>query len=66
MTNPLKFTSPQIHFLTVGPKVVQIANKVVLIHSVHWGINPPSKLQPPISCQAPPLNLQTVQAPLFR
>ena len=33
-------------------------------HSVHWGINPPQK-HPPLSCQAPPLNRQTVQAPLF-
>ena len=23
-------------------------------HSVHWGINPPSKTPPPLSCQAPP------------
>ena len=33
-------------------------------HSVHWGINPPpQKHHPPLSCQASPLNLQTVQAP---
>ena len=31
-------------------------------HSVHWGINPsPQKHQPIFFCQAPPLNLQTVQ-----
>ena len=35
-------------------------------HSVHWGINPPSKTPPSLSCQLPLLNLQTVQAPLFR
>ena len=29
-------------------------------YSVHWGINPPSFLP------SPPLNQQTVQAPLFR
>ena len=28
-------------------------------HSVHWGIHPPSKTPPPLSCQ-------TVQAPFFR
>ena len=27
---------------------------------------PPSKTPPPIFCQVPPLNLQTIQAPLFR
>ena len=32
-------------------------------HSVHWGINSPSKTPPPLSYQAPPLNLQTVHAP---
>ena len=37
-------------------------------HSRHWGINPPppQKHHPPLSCQAPPVNQQTVQAPLFR
>ena len=36
-------------------------------HSVHLGINPPpSKTPPHFSCQAPPLDLQTVQAPPFR
>ena len=36
-------------------------------HSLHWGINAPLKTPPPLSCQAPPppLNLQTVQAPLL-
>ena len=29
------------------------------------GINPSSKTPPPLSCQAPPLNLQTVQTPPF-
>ena len=33
-------------------------------HSVHCGINPPPQTPPSRSCQAP-LNLQTVQAPLF-
>ena len=32
---------------------------------MHWGINPPSKTPPPLSCQVPPLNLQTVQAPFL-
>ena len=35
----------------------------VLIHSVHWRINPPSPLPSP---PPPALNLQTVQVPLFR
>ena len=35
------------------------------VHSLHWGINPPSKTPLLLFCQAPPpLNLQTVQAPL--
>ena len=39
---------------------------LTMFHSVHWGINPASKtLPPPLSCQAPPLNRQTAQAPLF-
>ena len=36
-----------------------------IFHSMHWGINPPpptSKTPPPLSCQAPLLNRQTVQA----
>ena len=37
-----------------------------MLHSVHWGINPPQKYHPPLSCQAPPpLNRETVQAPPF-
>ena len=38
-----------------------------LIHSVHWGIDPsPSKKSTPLFfAKPPPLNLQTVQAPLF-
>ena len=41
---------------------------IFIVHSVHRGINHPQKhpLPPPLSCQAPPLNLQTVQPPLFR
>ena len=39
----------------------------IYIHSVHQDISPPSKTSPPLSCQTlPPLNLQAVQAPLFR
>ena len=40
-------------------------NTHIHIHSVHWGINPPppQKCRPPLFCQAPPLNLQIVQAP---
>ena len=42
-------------------------HKVLLSkHRVHRGINPPQKYPPPLSCQASPLNLKTVQAPLFR
>ena len=37
----------------------------VMVHSVHWGFNPPQKHLPPIFCQAP-LNWQTVQAPLSK
>ena len=38
--------------------------------SAHWGINPPppqppSKRPPPLFCQAPHLNLHTVQAPFL-
>ena len=29
-------------------------NLIVWVHSVHWGINPPSKTPPRLSCQAPP------------
>ena len=36
------------------------------IHGGHWGINPPSKTPPPLFLAKPPLNQQTVQAPLFR
>ena len=37
------------------------------MHSVHQGINPPSKTPPLSFLQSPPpLNLKTVQAPLFR
>ena len=37
-------------------------------HSLHWGINPSKNTTPPpLSCQVcPPLNFQTVKAPLFR
>ena len=38
-----------------------IGAKLVLRHSGHWGINPPQK-HPFLSCQAPLLNQQTVQA----
>ena len=34
-------------------------------HSVHWGINPPSKTTPTSFSSNPLLNLQTVQAPLL-
>ena len=47
---------------------VAMVDIVILLHSVHWGINSPQKY-PPLFCQAPPplLNQQTVQAPpLFR
>ena len=44
-------------------KVTQPFKKV---HSGHWGINPPSKTPPPFLAKPPPLNQQTVQAPLFR
>ena len=36
-----------------------------MTHSVHRGITPTSKTPPPPSFQAPPLNLQIVQAPFF-
>ena len=35
-------------------------------HSVHWGISPHSKIPPPSFLPSLPLNLQTVQDPLFR
>ena len=35
-------------------------------HSVRWGINPASKTPPSSFSPSPLLNLQTVQAPLFR
>ena len=34
-------------------------------NSVHWGSNPPQKHHLASSCQAPLLNLQTVQAPFL-
>ena len=34
-------------------------------HSIRWGINPPFKNCHPLFLDKPPLNLQTVQAPLF-
>ena len=37
-----------------------------IYHSVHRGINPPSKTPLPSFLPSPPLNLQTVQAPLFK
>ena len=36
------------------------------MYSVHQGINPPSKTPLPLFLAKTPLNLQTVQAPLFR
>ena len=37
---------------------------IFIVHSVHWSINHPQKHpSPPLSCQAPPLNLQTAQLP---
>ena len=41
-----------------------LATQQVLVHSVHWGINLPSKT-PPLFLAKPPLNQQTVQAPSF-
>ena len=38
---------------------------LVEIHCVNWSINPPSKAPLSLFCQAP-LNMQTVQALLFR
>ena len=38
----------------------------ILLHSVHLGVNSPSKTSPPYFLRSVPLNLQTVQAPLFR
>ena len=39
--------------------------KIVRLRSGHWGINPPpSKTPPPSFLPNPPLNQQTVQAPL--
>ena len=34
-------------------------------HSVHWGINPPSKTPPPSFLASLPLNLQIVQPPFL-
>ena len=38
-----------------GPKILggPMSPNDVMVHSVHWGINPPKK-HPPILCQAPP------------
>ena len=35
-------------------------------HSVHWGLNPTSKTSAPSFLPNPFLNLQAIQAPLFR
>ena len=44
-----------------------IYNKQRNYHSVHWGINSPSKIPPPYFSPSPHLNLQTIQAsPLFK
>ena len=37
----------------------------VPLHSVHGGINPPSKIPPPLSCQAPPLKSTNCPSPPF-
>ena len=39
--------------------------KFCTTHSVHWGINPPSKIPLPSFLPRPPLNQQTVQAAPF-
>ena len=36
---------------------------IYLLHSVHWGITPPSQKHYPFFLANPPLNQQTVQAP---
>ena len=41
-------------------------NKDRMKHGVHWGINPPQKHYLLFLSKSPALNLQTVQAPLFR
>ena len=38
---------------------------IVVPHIVCIGVSNPPQKQPPLSCQTPPLNLQTVQAPPF-
>ena len=40
-------------------------NEVYIRLIVAFGYQPSSKTPPPLSCQAPPLNLQTVQDPPF-
>ena len=45
------------------PRQTKTPDKSNMLHNGHWGINPPSKTPPPLSCQAPPLNQQTVQTP---
>ena len=51
-------------------KAILALFQLFMWHSVHQGINPPSKTPPPSFLPSlspsPPLNLQTVQAPLFR
>ena len=49
--------------LTLGD-TTNLSNPVE-IHSVHQGINRPQKHHP-LYLAKPPLNLQTVQAPVFR
>ena len=45
---------------------IRVNKKAPPIHSVHWGLNPTSKTSTPFFLLSPSLNLQTIQAPVFR
>ena len=43
--------------LTYFEKMQKVKKLVLIPHSVHWGINTPSKTPPHLFCQVPLLNL---------
>ena len=44
---------------------LQTFSEIFWAHCMHRDINPLKNITPPLSCQAPPLNLQTVKAAPF-
>ena len=45
---------------------ISVNKKATPTYSVHWGLNPPFKNITPSFLASPLLNLESIQAPLFR